>query len=196
MEVSKTIEVKGGKNYREKVGEVEVTTPTLEDIAQMVVGAKVKEKDEEGLPVYETEEANWIFGAMVAAIKAGARNKLQPGSVELKGDTPIPTDWAGIVATGERGGAAALAIHKECKQAWATYVAKLGKSENTAATLVLYFNNKQALMAQPAENRQKMAKYVEEFAMGLSEEDQDRFTKPITSVLETCNEGIAAGNDF
>lgn len=195
MEVSKTVK-EGNKNVRQKVGDVEVTTPTLDDIKTIVVEAKIKEMDKEGLPVYEDARADWIFGAMMATVKAGARNKLLPGSIDLKPDTSIPTDWDGIIATGERGGGAALAILRDCRAAWAEYVAKLGKSESTQATLIMYFNNRVALVAQPEANRAKMADYVEKFALSLSEEDQEKYTRPIENVISACTDGVAAGDDF
>ena len=207
MEVAKTVEVKNGKNYRETVGAVDVTVPTLEDIAGIVATAKVdteamekakkEDKEFDGLPIYTDARADWIFGAMLAAVKAGARNKLQAGSIELKSaDTPIPTDWDGIVATGERGGAAAFAILKEVKQAWANFVAKLGKSEATSTTLIMYFNSRQALLTQSPANRAKMLKYVEDFATELSEADAEKFTKPVDAVIAACNEGLVSGDDF
>lgn len=207
MDVSKTIAVKGGKNYREKVGDVEVTTPTLEDIAGIVATAKIdseamaKEKkdnpDYDGLPIYTDPKADWIFGAIVAMVKANARNKLQPGSVELKSaENPIPTDWDGILATGTRGPNAALAILREVKALWAEFVAKLGKTEATTAMLILYFNNKQALLAQPLENRQKMLGYITDFVGTLSEDDAEKYQRPLDAIIAACNEGIATGNDF
>lgn len=207
MEVSKTIEVKGGKNYREVVGTVEYTTPILSDIIPFVASAEIDEdamkeaakaKDFDGLPIYKDPKANWVFGAIVAAVKAGARNKLAPGSIELKSaENPIPTDWEGFTdsATG-RGPSAALAILRDCKAAWAGYVAKLGKTEKTSAMLIMYFTNRTALAAQPAEARDKMLKYVEEFAVSLSEEDADKYTKPIEAVMGACTEGNEAGDDF
>lgn len=212
MEVSKTVAVKGGKNYREKVGTVEVTVPILKDIISIVAEAeidteamdtarkeaiKAKEVFDE-LPIYKDGRADWVFGAMLAAVKAGARNKLQAGSVELKSsDTPIPLDWDGIIASGEgRGGAAAFALLKEVKALWATFVGKLGKSEATSQVLITYFNNKQALLSQSDENRAKMLKYVEDFAGELSEEDAEKYQKPLDAVLSACAEGIAAGSDF
>lgn len=206
MDVSKTVTVKGGKNFREVIGAVEYTVPVLADIIPFVATAEVdedamkeaaKDKDNDGLPIYKDAKANWVFNAIVAAVKAGARNKLAPGSIELKsGDNPIPTDWDGFTADGTRGPSAALAILRDCKAAWVTYVAKLGKSEKASQTLLTYFTNRVALAGQPDEVRGKMLKYVEEFAVGLSEEDAERFTKPIEAVMSACTEAATTGEDF
>lgn len=200
MEVSKTVNKK-----RTGVGDIVVTTPLLADILPFVAASAVdvkameeasKDKDFDGLPIYVSDEANWVFGAMLAAVKAGARNKLVSGTATLKDGLSIPTDWPSLVAEGIRSGAAALENLRAVKTSFAAYVATLGKTESTAQTIVSLFNNKTALMTQTEAMRTKMAKYVEDYAATLNEADMERFTKPIDSILEVCATSVQVGDDF
>ena len=84
MKVSKTVKV-NGKNERQEVGTVSIHIPLMDEILKFAATAKQAEGtddkgkptgkpavDDDGLPVYETEEANWILGAVAAAAAAAA----------------------------------------------------------------------------------------------------------------------------
>jgi hypothetical protein len=149
-------------------------------------GAPVLATDDDGLPVYDTEEANWILSAIVAAVKAQARNKLLSGTATLKEGASIPSNWAELVAEGERTGSAALAALRDCQNAFMAYVGTLGKKESTAVRIITLFKNRDALALQDMPMKTKMKEYVEAFGVTLSEEDLIRFEKPLGRVLETC----------
>ena len=213
IEVSKTIK-KGDKlangktateNVREKVGEVFAFSPLMDELRKITAAAEqapATDKDgkptlgadgkpalavdDRGLPVYNSEEANWIFSAVVAAVQMQARNKLVSGTADLKAEATIAEDWAGLVAEGGSGNGAALAALRDCQQAFNGYVATLGKSEATAKMLIVYFKSREALDVQSPATKLKMAEYVENFGATLSESDMERFEKPIAKVLETC----------
>ena len=198
MAVSKTIK-KNGKNVREPVGTVEIFVPTLAEVIRFAAAAVqadgVDEKgkptgkpavDEEGLPVFTTDEANWILGAVASAVKMQCRNKLVAGSVALKDGQTIPTDWAGLVAEGVRSNGAALAALRDCVSDFAKYVGTLGKKESTAQTIVTLFKNNDALRLQSATMKGKMAEYVEAFATTLDETAVDRYERTLNKILEIC----------
>jgi len=206
IDVAKTVS-KGGKNVREKVGEIFAFTPLMDEIRKHSAAAEqaqatddkgnpiidkdgkpVPATDDRGLPVYNTEEANWLFAAVVAAVQMQARNKLLSGTATLKPDAVIAEDWAGLCAEGGTGNGAALAALRDCQAAFNQYVATLGKSEATAKMLIVYFKSREALSVQSPATKAKMTEYVETFAVSLSEADQERFEKPIQRVLETCAE--------
>lgn len=193
MPVSKTVNSK-----RVAVGIVEVTTPLLADVLAVIATAEVKEIDkEDGLPVYSTEEANWVFSAVVAKVMATARNKMQAGSTALKEGLSIPTTWAEFVAEGTRGGGAALANMRDCKAAFAAYINTLGKSEATTNQLILWFSNKPLLASQASVSKGKFLSYVEQFAETLNEADADRFLRTLEGVTETAtSETVTTGDDF
>lgn len=188
MEVSKKVNGKFAKQ-----GEVTITVPTLADVIPFVTSA-IKKDDkgveiiEDGLPVYEDDKANWLQSAMLASIKAQARNKLVSGTATLKDGNTIPTDWEGILAEGVRGGGEALAIAREAKAAFAEWMAKQGKSEAATNAVVGLFSNRQALQLQSATNKGKIKAYVESFAESLSEEALERISKPVEAVLAACEE--------
>lgn len=180
----------------EQQGEVAITVPTIEDILKFVAAAKVT-GDEDGLPVYDADEANWVQSAMLAYVKATTRNKLVPGTAQVKPGLVIPTDWAGLCAEGERGGnGAALQLAREVKEAFGKWAATLGKSQATTATLVSYFSNKTALQLASDDHKAKIKGYVEQFAESLDEATLERYQRPIENVLETASAVTAETEDF
>lgn len=174
---------------RVKIGEQAVTIPTIEDILSHVVAAKVKENDEEGLPVYDNEPTNWVFSAIVSAAKAAARNKLIPGTADLRPGVKIATNWEEFCAESDRGGnGAALQLLREVKEDFAKWVKTLGKNEATQNVMVTLFSSKAALKVATNDTKGKIKAYVEQFAESLSVEQAERYERPLTSVLETCDE--------
>ena len=62
MPVSVT-EGTGDNRKRKEIGSVQVYTLDMSEIAKIAVGAKETSKDEnDGLPVFDSQEANWLFG--------------------------------------------------------------------------------------------------------------------------------------
>lgn len=190
MAVSKKV---GGKY--EKQGEVAITVPVLSDIAAIVAGAKETEK-EDGIPVYEDDRANFVQSAILAYVKMNARNKLKPGTAELKDGQKIPTNWEELCAEGVRGGnGAALALAREVKEEFSKWANTLGKSAGAVQVMVQLFSNKTALSLAIPANKEKMKGYVEAFAESLTEEQLERYERPIAGILEVC-EASAEATDF
>lgn len=189
MPVSKK-EAKNGKNAFVEKGKITVTVPTLEDILGFVQSAKLKPGsdgiDKEGLPVYETDEANYIFGSILAAVKVQARNRVEivGDAVKVKEGLKIAETWAELVAEGERTGGEALAIIREANDAFAEWVTTQGKSEAAQNTLRVLFKNRQARQTQANDKKAKFATYVEAFADSLDEEKAQRFERPLLSIME------------
>ncbi len=180
MEVSKT----ENKKYV-KVGEVAIHYPTMDDIMGFVQTAKVVKVQEDGVPEYDSAEANWVQTAILSYAKANGRNKLVSGSIDLKDGLKIPETWAEFTAETGRSGEA-LAIMREAKADFAEWIIKQGKSEAVTKVLITLFNNRAALELQTTANKAKMQTYVEQFAESLSPEKLDRLQKPIENVLEAC----------
>jgi hypothetical protein len=188
MDVSKKVNGKFAKQ-----GEVTITVPTLADVIAFVTSPIKKDEKgveivEDGLPVYEDDKANWVQSAILAAVKAQARNKLVSGTATLKEGNTIPTDWDGLLAEGVRGGGEALAIAREAKNLFAEWMAKQGKSEAATNAVVGLFSNRQALALQSATNKGKVKAYVESFAESLDEAALERITKPVEAVLAACED--------
>lgn len=174
-----------------KVGEVNAYVPLLAECLQYM-GSPIKKDDkgvemeEDGIPVYEDQNANWIQGAILAAVKAQARNKLQPKTATLKDGLKIAETWEELTAEGVRDGAG-LAIARECKAAFADWVSKQGLSEKAASTLNILFGNRDALLLQNQSMKDKVKARVEAFAESIEDTAVlERFTRPISKVLEAC----------
>ena len=166
-----------------KQGEIQVTVPTVEDMLSALAGAKVT-GDEDGLPVYDNDIANYVQSAVFNYVKMGARNKLVSGTVDLKPGAKIPRNWEELCAEGDRGGnGAALALAREVKEAFGKWAATLGKSAAAQAAMVSLFGNRNALTMQTAENKGKMKAYVEQFAASLSEDDLTKYERPLENVI-------------
>lgn len=187
VEVSKKVALGPDKNEYQKVGDIVIPLPSLKAFG---IDAKIKEMGEDGLPVYEDENMDWLFGAVVAAAKAQARNKLVSGTAELKDGQKIAENFAELVAEGERrGNAEALKLAKEVQVSFAAYVQTLGKSTQAQAVLVGLFRNKQALALQNDETKTKFKNYLTAYAQQLEEKDLERYGKYLTSVEEACAAG-------
>lgn len=199
IEVSKKLSVNGTSKHV-KQGEVQITVPVLTDIIPFITTEIKKDEKgaevyEDGLPVYASDEMNWVQSAMLASVKAQARNKLVSGTATLKDGLSIATDWASLIAEGVRGGGEALAIAREAKQAFAEWMAKQGKSEAATNTVVMLFSNRQGLALQSDVNKGKVKAYVESFFESLSDEQGERFAKPLDAVIAAC-ESVALPEDF
>lgn len=194
MPVARTVE-KNGKKEREQVGQFIVTVPVLEDIIPFL-GSKVT-GEEDGLPVYDSDEANFVMSAIVSYVKAGARNKIEivGDAARVKDGLKIPENWQELCQEGTRGGgAAALAILREAKEAFASWFKTLNKSEAATTMAVTFFSNRPALQTQSAEVKARMLGYLEQFAESLDEQALEKFAKPIENVMTAAN--VATGADF
>jgi hypothetical protein len=182
-----------------KVGDMTIHCPLLADILPFVTSAVKKDEKgndviEEGIPVYESQEANWVQGAILAAVKAQARNKLVPKTATVKEGLKIPENWAELTAEGTRGQGEGLAIAREAKAAFEEWLGKQGISEAAQNTLKTLFSNRSALMLQPAEIRGKVKARVEAFAGSIEDTNfLERIQRPVQAVLDAC-EGTDLGD--
>lgn len=177
------------KKYVE-MGKVEVTVPVLADLIPFL-GAK-ETGQEEGVPVYDSPEANFVMSAVMAYVKAAARNKLVSGTATVKEGLKIPETWAEFTAEGVRGGGEALAILREAKSEFADWISSQGKSEAVTNALVTFFGNRAALQLQSPANKAKVLAYVEKFAESLDETKLERLQRPIDAVIAACSDTVDA----
>jgi hypothetical protein len=180
-----------------EIGKQTVFVPLLKDILPFV-GSNVQMKDgkeveEDGIPVYESKEANWIQDAILAAVKAQARNKIDNKTANLKDGQKIPENWDELTAEGVRDGSG-LALAREFKTAFAEWVAKQSLSEAAANTLITLVSNKSALSVQQASTKAKVKARLEAFAESLDEATMEKFLRPLENVTKACDE--VASEDF
>lgn len=184
----------GGKYVPQ--GEYAITVPTLEDCAGAVAGAKTT-GEEDGLPVYDTDIANFVQSALLAYTKAAARNKLVSGTADVKPGLKIATNWEELCAEGERGGnGAALQLAREVKEAFGKFIAGLGKSEGTVRVITTYFGSKDALETASADHKGKVKAYIEEFGASLDEETLERYARPLETISARCESATPDAKDF
>lgn len=190
--VSKKVAVVGGGNEYQEVGKIGIPIPTLEAFGVQAEKRERKEEDgeDDGLPLYKDDKMDWLFGAVVAAAKMQARNKLIPGTADLKDNNKIAQNFEELTAESERrGNAEALKLAKEMRTAFASYVQTLGKTTQTQAVLIGLFGNKQALSLQADDKKAKFKDYLSKFAETLEEADIVRYQKGLTAIEEACAAG-------
>lgn len=180
-------------NKRVPVGTVEVPVPSLADFGLDVT---VKSTDEDGIPVYETNELNWLQNAIKNATLANARNKLVPKTTELRAGASIPATLEELTEPSLGGGnpevlkqiAAVKAMFKE-------YVGGLGKSAKVTALLTEAFGSTKALGMQPASVRERIAAYVEDF-VGWAESEGREFGTAGVAYIEKVLTACADEEEF
>jgi len=200
MDVSKKVKDAQGNGVFQKVGEANIYVPLLKDVIPFIT-AEIKKDEkgaevyEDGVPVYASDEANWVQGAILAMVKAQARNKLKSGTADLKDGNKIPENWEELCAEGVRDGAG-LALARECKNAFADWVSKQGLSEAAANMLNIMFGNKNALSTQDSSVKQKVKARIMQFGESLTDEQIERYTRPMNSVLEACDTATVTADDL
>lgn len=175
----------------QKLAEHNIFVPTLKDVASFVAGAEQKVEEgkeviEDGLPVYTTDQANWVQAAILAYVKADARNKMTPKTGTLKDGKKIAETWEELTAEGVRDGAG-LALAREFKEAFKEWVSTQGLTEVAANTLVTLVSNKAALTLQQASTKGKVKARLESFAETMDEEKLQKFIKPMEAVMAACD---------
>lgn len=177
-----------------KLAEHNIFVPVMKDVAAFVAGAEVKMEEgkeviEDGIPVYTTDQANWVQAAILAYVKADARNKMIPKTGQLKEGKKIAETWEELTAEGIRDGAG-LALAREFKEAFKEWVATQGLSDAAATTLVTLVGNKAALTLQQGTTKEKVKARLESFAEALDEEKMQKFMKPMENVMAACDSTV------
>jgi predicted lipoprotein with Yx(FWY)xxD motif len=190
------------KKVREAVGSVLIYLPLLASFgvsATQAVDSKTNEPlvDDDGIPVYTDDNANWLQKAIYTQVKAQARNRLAPASVDLKNkDLAIATNFAMLTADNLGGGTGkGLEIMREVKALFNTYVEGLKKSKAAEQLIIGLFAKKDNLRVQDSSTKAKMNTYITEFAATLSPEQISKYEKFITEMIDITEE-TADLNDF
>lgn len=183
MEVSKLDETTG--KYVAQ-GKVEVFYPLLSDL-----GFKIEPDsfDEDGFPVYKDAKADYTFNAVLAAVKAAARNKLVARTATLKPGLSIASTIEELIEGGNKGDA--LAATREFLVAFKTWLPSTGKSEKVQAAVFDLAKNKAGLSLQPDEKKTKFLVYLSDFAATISEEQATRFERALLALEDAASPGDA-----
>lgn len=179
-----TIEVNTKVDGKYKpVGKVAIYIPTLESF-----GITAEQGDaEDGLPTYKDDKMQYLHNAVVAAVKAKARNALQSGTAELKPGLSIASNFDELLAEGVRGGGAeALAAIREFKASFLEWFQKQGKAANVVAAVKVLVDKKEALANQTTANKAKVEAYLTAWAEQADEALLERSQKYVQALLDAC----------
>lgn len=178
MEVSK----KENEAYV-SVGSVDVFYPLLSELGLSV---EPSGKDEEGFPTYADERVQYVFDAVLAAVKASARNKLLTGTAKLKEGNKIAESVEELLATGQRGGEA-LKVRRDFLNAFKAWLPSLGKSSGFNVGIYDLVASTKNLPYMSDARKQAVVGYVANFAASLPAEDVQRFSRILTQIDELCS---------
>lgn len=180
MEVSK----KEGGAYV-KQGDITIYYPLLNELGLDIAHEK---EDDEGFPVYADEKVQYVFDAVLAAVKAQARNRLVSGTATLKPGLSIASTVEELLESGGNKGDALAAV-REFLAAFKAWLPKTGKSELVQAAVYELARNKSAVSIQSDEKKEKFAKYLTDFAATLDADKAARFSRPLLNLNEACQPG-------
>ena len=170
-----------------KQGDVEIFYPTLDELG---LDVKPSKNDDEGFPIYEDEKVQYVFDAVLAAVKAQARNRLVSGTATLKPGLSIASTVEELLESGGNKGDALAAV-REFLAAFKAFLPTTGKSEKVQAAVYELARNKAAVSIQSDDKKDKFAVYLANFALTLSAEQAARFSRPLLALEEACQAGDA-----
>ena len=157
---------KGSTTVREPVGSVEVYAPTLAEFGLAV--EPVSQNAETGELTYAAQTDQFLYNAVLAQVKANARNKMQAGSTSLKPNNKFASTLEELITPAESTGAV-LAERRALFEMFKDYLATLAKPENVKKLLLTFLEKPETLALQPEEQRAKIKVYFEEFGGSVEE---------------------------
>lgn len=168
-----------------KQGEVEIFYPLLNELGLNVEATGF---DEDGFPTYADDKVQYVFDAVLAAVKANARNKLVSGTASLKPGLSIATSVEELLESGGNKGDALAAV-REFLAAFKAFLPSSGKSEKYQAAIYDMVKNKSAVAVATDDRKQKVAVMLAAFAETLDEAQATRFSRPLLALNEACESG-------
>ena len=165
-----------------KQGDVEIFYPLLKELGVSVDPEKF---DDEGFPVYSDEKVQYVFDAVLAAVKAQARNRLVSGTATLKPGLTIASTVEELLESGGNKGDALAAV-REFLAAFKAFLPSTGKSEKVQAAVYELARNKAAVAIQSDEKKEKFQVYLANFTETLTPEQAARFSRPLLGLEDAC----------
>ena len=167
-----------------KVGDVEVFYPLLNELG---INIEATGEDDKGFATYEDERVQYVYDAVVAAVKASARNKLVSGTVELKDGNKIAETIEELLAAGERSGAA-LALRREffadLKAFMPTSAVCAGKSQAFVAGLFDLIQNVKGICNQSPARKNLINEVIAGLIGSLTAEKLAKYERTLAQIAE------------
>ena len=170
-----------------KQGEITVFYPLLSELGLDVEPTK---NDEDGFPIYSDEKVQYVFDAVLAAVKAQARNRLVSGTATLKPGLTIASTVEELLESGGNKGDALAAV-REFLAAFKAWLPKTGKSEKVQSAVYELARNKASVALQSDDKKAKFSVYLSGFAETLNAEQVARFSRPLLALNEATEAGDA-----
>lgn len=182
LSVSKTV-TKNGKAERELVGSLPMYVPTLRDIG---IDADPTDQKEEGELVYANNVHQFIYNALATQAKAIARNRLKPGTTQLRGTTPIATTLEEL-ATPAENTSNVLAERRGLMELFKGHIGQTNLAAPLQKLLQTFLEKPEVLVMQPAEKRQKIKTYFETFGNAVEDQLTEWQGNYLVNVIEQCD---------
>lgn len=179
-----------GQKGRQKVGEFTVYMPFIGRFADTISNARQTGVDDEGVPVYDNDAANWLQRAILALSKAEARNKLVSGSAEVKAGLKIPTTFDELVTPAEGSGSNALAAIADLIKGFTSWLESTGKPAAIIPTMGQLVRNKSAIGLQSEKVRTVLSSWLQEYGAAATDAGAltDYQQNYLVSLIEACTE--------
>ena len=165
-----------------KQGEVTVFYPLLSELGLAV---EPTGKDEDGFPTYADDRTQYAFDAVLAAVKAAARNKLQSGTALLKDGNKIAETVEELLAGGDRDGSA-LKARREFFAAFKAYLPSLGKPAGWVQGVYDIASNVKNIQYQSDKRKEILKGIMEGFAESLTADQIGAWERTLTQIYEAC----------
>lgn len=169
-----------------KQGDVEVFYPLLSELG---IAVEPEKMDDDGFPVYNDEKIQYVFDAVLSAVKAQARNRLVSGTATLKPGLEIASTVEQLLETGGGNKGDALAAVREFLAAFKAWLPTTGKSEKLQAAVYELARNRSAVSVQGDEKKKKFLGYLSSFMEQMSQEQAERFSRPLNALIEAAESG-------
>lgn len=141
---------------------------------------------ETGLLVYGDEKVNYVYNAIVAATKADARGKLQPGTANLKPNSTIASTVEELIAKAERNGAA-LALNREFLADFATYLKNSsGKADKVQALYNAMVKNRASIPLSSTARKDGLMVQLQGFVDASTPELATKYSNILSTLGDLC----------
>ena len=163
---------------------IKIYCPTLKDFG---INAEPVRVEKDGSPVYESNEANWLYTAIQQQVKAQARNKFVPQTATLRPGAKVAESLAELTApsTGNKG--AALVEKRTLLELFRGWLAETGKNEAVQKLLSTMLDRTDNLLLQEADKREKIKGYFVSFGEAKVEVLTDWQITYLTGAVEACD---------
>jgi len=180
-----------------KVGEVAVFYPLLSELGLNVEPASYETYDKdnkpvaaaadnvEAFPVYADEKVQYVFDAVLAAVKATARNRLVSGTANLKPDNTIADTIEALLATGERSGEA-LKQRREYFNSFKAWLPSTGKSAPWCLGMFDIVSNVKNIPYQSEARKATVKDLIAQHAATLDTDSIAKWERIMTQIDENC----------